>query len=160
MKERADRLTEENIDATRSPSPSQGSLPPSLKNEMRQLRPDNKVDIRDSDSGSYRSYSKSSDQVSPKDLLPHQDEQGNFIPNESIPFTPDVGNVLSLAADAIETHVMKEHPDELPPRATRRNKKKASKRKMKVSGAGVKDSQRLIGVRANKARKARNRTED
>jgi len=109
---------------------------------------------------SSRNYSKSSDLVSSKDLLPHQDAQGNFIPNNTIPFTPESTQLMVLAANAIETYVMKDYDDELPDRAVRRNKKKASQRKMKVSGAGVKDSQRLIGVRANKARKARNEARD
>jgi len=94
-----------------------------------------------------------SDILHPKYLLPAQDSDGNFVPNDTIPFTQETNKLMSLAADAIEKYITKEHEDEeLPSRAVRRNKKKASKRKMKVSGAGAKDSQRIIGRKAAKAR--------
>ena len=47
--------------------------------------------------------SKEDKVLSSKALLPQQDNEGNFIPNESLPYTPDVNAVLSLAADAIQT---------------------------------------------------------
>ena len=86
---------------------------------------------------------KSSEQISTKDLLPKQDTQGNYIPNESIPFTPDVGEMLSLAADAIETHLIKD--DVRGNQSTkygRRNAKKETKRrghKAMTGGTGTRD---------------------
>lgn len=99
-------------------------------------------------------YTKSNDKpLSSKDLLPTQDENGNFVPNNTIPFTPETNELMSLAADAISTYIKDSVDDNyIPPRAARRNKKEASKRKMKVSGAGAKGSQRMIGIRAAKAR--------
>jgi hypothetical protein len=73
-------------------------------------------------------FSKSSNQVSSKDLLPRQDTQGNFVPNETIPFTPDMGEVLSLAADAIQTHIVKDD-DSQDTRWGRRNAKQDKKRR-------------------------------
>ena len=67
-------------------------------------------------------------QVSSKDLLPKQDTQGNFIPNETIPFTPDLGKALSLAADAIQTHIVKDD-DSQDTRWGRRNAKQDKKRR-------------------------------
>ena len=100
-------------------------------------------------------WTKSNDKpLSSKDLLPTQDANGNFVPNNTIPFTPETNELMSLAADAISTYIKKDSLDDnyIPPRAARRNKKEASKRKMKVSGAGVKGSQRMIGRRAAQAR--------
>ena len=61
---------------------------------------------------------------------------------------------MSLAADAISTYIDKDYADddEVDTKAARRNKRKASKRKMKVSGAGAKSSQRMLGIRAAQAR--------
>ena len=73
-------------------------------------------------------FSKSSNQVSSKDLLPRQDTQGNFVPNETIPFTPDMGEVLSLAADAIQTHIVKDDGSQ-DTRWGRRNAKQDKKRR-------------------------------
>ena len=100
-------------------------------------------------------YTKSNDKpLSSKDLLPTQDANGNFVPNNTIPFTPETNELMSLAADAISTYIKKDSVDDnyIPPRAARRNKKQAGKRKMKVSGAGAKGSQRMLGIRAAKAR--------
>jgi len=84
-----------------------------------------------------------------KDLLPAQDSNGNFISNSTIPFTQETNQLMSLAADAIEKYITKQYDDDEPStKAARRNKKKASKRKMKVSGSGTKNSQRIIGKRA------------
>jgi hypothetical protein len=87
-------------------------------------------------------------------LLPVQDSNGNFVPNGTIPFTQETDTLMSLAADAIETYVMKDYADdnEVDTKAARRNKRKASRRKMKISGAGARDSQRIIGRKAAKAR--------
>jgi len=88
-----------------------------------------------------------------KYLLPAQDSNGNMIPNDTIPFTQETNQLMSLAAAAIEKYVTKQYDDdESSTRAVRRNKKKASKRKMKVTGAGNKDSLRMIGKRAAEAR--------
>jgi len=89
-----------------------------------------------------------------KDLLPAQDSNGNMIPNDTIPFTQETNQLMSLAAAAIETYVMKDYTDdnEVDTKAARRNKRKASKRKMKVSGTGVMNSQRMLGRKAAKAR--------
>ena len=84
-----------------------------------------------------------------KDLLPAQDSNGNFISNSTIPFTQETNQLMSLAADAIEKYITKQYDDDEPStKAARRNKKKVSKRKMKVSGSGTKNSQRIIGKRA------------
>ena len=100
-------------------------------------------------------YTKSSDKpLSSKDLLPTQDSNGNFVPNDTIPFTPETNELMSLAADAISTYIKQDYADdnEVDTKAARRNKRKASKRKMKVSGAGAKSSQRMLGRRAAEAR--------
>jgi len=85
-----------------------------------------------------------------KDLLPAQDSNGNFIPNDTIPFTQETDKLMSLAADAIETYVMKDHVDnnEVDTKAARRNKKKASKRKMKISGRGIAEQDRTRGLKS------------
>ena len=89
-----------------------------------------------------------------KDLLPAQDSNGNFIANGTIPFTPETTQLMSLAADAISTYINKDYAAdyEVDTKAARRNKRKASQRKMKISGTGVKDSQRIIGRKAAQAR--------
>ena len=89
-----------------------------------------------------------------KDLLPAQDSNGDFIANGTIPFTPETTQLMSLAADAISTYINKDYADddEVDTKAARRNKRKASQRKMKISGTGVKDSQRIIGRKAAQAR--------
>ena len=67
--------------------------------------------------------------LSSKDLLPQQDNEGNFIPNESLPYTPDVNDVLSLAADAIQTIIKDDVRGNQTTKYGRRDAKQKTKRR-------------------------------
>tara|TARA_B100000745_G_C20032684_1_gene351650 strand:- start:18 stop:683 length:666 start_codon:yes stop_codon:yes gene_type:complete len=73
--------------------------------------------------------SKEDKVLSSKDLLPQQDNEGNFIPNESLPYTPDVNDVLSLAADAIQTLIKDDVRGNQTTRYGRRDAKQQTKRR-------------------------------
>ena len=73
--------------------------------------------------------SKEDKVLSSKDLLPQQDNEGNFIPNESLPYTPDVNDVLSLAADAIQTIIKDDVRGNQTTKYGRRDAKQKTKRR-------------------------------
>ena len=73
--------------------------------------------------------SKEDKVLSSKDLLPQQDNEGNFIPNESLPYTPDVNDVLSLAAAAIQTIIKDDVRGNQTTKYGRRDAKQKTKRR-------------------------------